>query len=104
MIKCIIAKAFESTIVFTGRDGVLGRLEPLRFGISGLLPSSFLVLVLALVFALLFGVCVQSFAGSVDPCDCPRLECSSCENQTGLTFYSEKCGNNRVRSRDEVVN
>ncbi|MBK9039691.1 MAG: hypothetical protein IPL83_11095 [Bdellovibrionales bacterium] len=56
MIKCIIAKAFESTLVFTGRDGVLGKLELSHFGISGLLPSSFLVLVLALVF----GVCVQS--------------------------------------------
>lgn len=34
-----------------------------------------------------------------DPCDCPKLECSSCEEQTGLTFYSEKCGDgSRVRS------
>ena len=34
-----------------------------------------------------------------DPCECPKLDCDACENQTGLTFYSEKCGDgSRVRS------
>lgn len=37
-------------------------------------------------------------SGPADPCDCPKLDCDSCEDQMGLTFYSEKCGENRVRS------
>ncbi|MCB0385045.1 MAG: FecR domain-containing protein [Bdellovibrionales bacterium] len=41
----------------------------------------------------------SSVAEIGDPCDCPKLECNTCENQTGLTFYSEKCGDgSRVRS------
>src|SRR6056297_2626223 len=24
-------------------------------------------------------------------CNCPKIDCSPCEKQDGLTFYSEKC-------------
>lgn len=94
MIKCIIEKIHERGLVSIGSDGGPGKPELSHFGISRLLPSYFLVLAAILVF----GVCVPSYASSGDPCDCPKLDCNSCENQTGLTFYSEKCGNNRVRS------
>lgn len=38
----------------------------------------------------------QEFA---ETCDCPKLECSKCEDQTALTFYSEKCGKNGMGRR-----
>ena len=54
-------------------------------------------LVICFVMVLLW---VSSSHGKVGAsCECPKLECNSCQEQTGLTFYSEKCGDgSRVRS------
>ena len=56
----------------------------------------------SLVLGLLAGILLwwpAAEGGVGDPCECPKLDCNSCQDQTGLTFYSEKCGDgSRVRS------
>ena len=40
-----------------------------------------------------------SYGKENNSCECPKLECNSCEEQTGLIFYSEKCSDgSNVRS------
>lgn len=43
---------------------------------------------------------IPTQAAVAESCDCPKLECDTCHEEKGVTFYSEKCGpgGNRVRS------
>ncbi len=37
-------------------------------------------------------------ARAADECECPELQCGSCQVQKSLKFYSEKCGDGQVNS------
>lgn len=44
------------------------------------------------------GVGLPQSQAKEDPCACPVIECPVCQIKVGESFYSEKCGVNRVRS------
>lgn len=41
----------------------------------------------------------QAEAAEVVSCECPKLACNACEVEQGVSFYSEKCGENGARVR-----
>lgn len=40
-----------------------------------------------------------SFAAAFPSCECPKLECEPCYQEQGVSFYSEKCGEDGARVR-----
>lgn len=53
---------------------------------------------LMVILSFLFlGLSLGSPSWANSSCECPKLECSPCEEESGLTFFSEKCGPNNAQ-------
>jgi hypothetical protein len=56
--------------------------------------------ILLRVLTVVLGVLFSLNLNAADlPCDCPKLACDPCSRETGVKFYSEKCGPNSSKMR-----